>query len=220
MKKDLDKKKEEQQEEERRIADTKQEICFFVKSNSSDSWEDTVIVLEDEVRLLKEELAQITAEVIGRKFVLQAVSNIKSKEDEILEKALLSKRVGELLSLFTSNSYNSARLVDNDIVVSSSYGDFKLGDLSTGTREQVILALRIVFLEQLQEGGSGFLILDDAFQHSDYKRREGIIKTLKKLAQNGWQIIYLTMDNHILELFDKEGCDMGDQYSKLIIEKD
>ena len=59
-----------------------------------------------------------------------------------------------------------------------------------------------------------FLILDDAFQYSDWNRRKLLVKKMAELAKNNWQIIYFTMDNHIQELFDKSGEKFGIAYKK------
>jgi len=48
-----------------------------------------------------------------------------------------------------------------------------------------------------------FLILDDAFQHSDWQRREWLVDEMAELANLGWQIIYFSMDDHIKGLFEK-----------------
>ena len=68
-----------------------------------------------------------------------------------------------------------------------------------------MLALRIGFTSKLLREDALFLILDDAFQHSDWQKREILINKLADIAKKGWQIIYLTMDDHIKELFDKVG---------------
>jgi uncharacterized protein YhaN len=49
---------------------------------------------------------------------------------------------------------------------------------------------------------TAFIILDDAFQHSDWIRREYSIDSIIRLAKNDWQIIYLSMDDHIRDLFN------------------
>ena len=46
-----------------------------------------------------------------------------------------------------------------------------------------------------------FLILDDAFQHSDWHRRERLVAEMVAVARQGWQILYFTMDDHIRDLF-------------------
>jgi uncharacterized protein YhaN len=54
-----------------------------------------------------------------------------------------------------------------------------------------------------------FLILDDAFQHSDWKRRERLVNKLFDLSKQGWQIIYFTMDDHIRQLFEEKAKKAG-----------
>jgi uncharacterized protein YhaN len=48
-----------------------------------------------------------------------------------------------------------------------------------------------------------FLILDDAFQHSDWDRREWLVDEIAELTKIGWQIFYFTMDDHIKHLFEE-----------------
>ena len=86
------------------------------------------------------------------------------------------------------------------IMISSDMGDFDMKDLSTGAKEQVLFALRVSLAKKIMDN-SAFFILDDAFQHSDYDRRPKLIDQLFDLSDAGWQIIYLTMDDHIRNLF-------------------
>jgi uncharacterized protein YhaN len=58
---------------------------------------------------------------------------------------------------------------------------------------------------RLNSGDPLFLILDDAFQHSDWNRRENLVRQVISLVKNGWQVTYLTMDDHIRDLFLKNG---------------
>ncbi len=87
-----------------------------------------------------------------------------------------------------------------------------MADLSTGAREQIMLALRIAFIKKLFKQAYCFLILDDAFQHSDYERRPIIIDNLIELARSGWQIFYLTMDDHIRDLFISKAASLEDRF--------
>jgi len=98
-------------------------------------------------------------------------------------------------------------------MISDEYRDFCIGDLSTGAREQIMLALRIGFASKILKQDTLFLILDDAFQHSDWDRRKILINKLADIARSGWQIIYFSMDNHIKELFDNAGSKFNkDEY--------
>ena len=59
---------------------------------------------------------------------------------------------------------------------------------------------------------TNFLILDDAFQYSDWQRRENLMDQVVDLARSGWQILYLTMDDHIRDLFIKRGRVFKEQF--------
>ena len=48
-----------------------------------------------------------------------------------------------------------------------------------------------------------FLILDDAFQYSDWQRREQLVLQAVQIVQSGWQVIYLTMDDDIRDRFQR-----------------
>ena len=69
--------------------------------------------------------------------------------------------------------------------------------------EQVLLALRMGFAAKHLGQNRMFLIMDDAFQHADWQRREYLVEQAVELENSGWQILYLTMDDHIRDLFKK-----------------
>jgi len=104
-----------------------------------------------------------------------------------------------------TGKYQSLNLIDDQIYTRDQYQEYPLKDLSTGAKEQVQLALRLGIASHVSGGEPLFIILDDAFQHSDWERRESLVKVTVDLAKNGWQIIYLTMDDHIRDLFLKMG---------------
>ena len=61
-------------------------------------------------------------------------------------------------------------------------------------------------------GGSAFLLFDDAFQHSDWKRRQRMIEYMVELTRQGWQVFYFTMDNHIRDQFCEAGQELGSSF--------
>ncbi len=146
--------------------------------------------------------AQITAGVL----VHEVVSSLREEEDNKIDEGLKSEVVLKPLMEVTSN-YNRLSLVGEDLVVSDDYNNFCIRDLSTGAREQIMLALRIGFASKILKQDTLFLILDDAFQHSDWQRRKTLVKKLADIALSGWQVIYLSMDDHIKELFDNAGSE-------------
>lgn len=106
-----------------------------------------------------------------------------------------------------------------------------MGELSRGARDQIYLALRLgladAALEAARggaggtagtpggEGGAaaaadrperGFFLLDDAFLTADWARRERLVAATADLADAGWQILYLTCDDHLRGLFTDAGA--------------
>jgi uncharacterized protein YhaN len=73
----------------------------------------------------------------------------------------------------------------------------------------VLLGLRIRFTARILAGIPLFLILDDAFQHSDWESRERLVKKLFTLSNKGWQIIDFTVDDHIRSFFEANAMSAG-----------
>jgi exonuclease SbcC len=84
--------------------------------------------------------------------------------------------------------------------------------LSDGTRAQLILAARLAFAEEAEQGADLPLFLDEAMDHSDPERFHAIARSLARMvADEGRQIFYLTNDPTDIErfrsAFGEEECD-------------
>lgn len=76
---------------------------------------------------------------------------------------------------------------------------FEPAALSQGTTDQLYFATRVSLARQLLGNEPGFLLLDDPFLAADSDRlREGF-GTLDRLANHGWQILYLTAKPEVSE---------------------
>ncbi|OGO42120.1 MAG: hypothetical protein A2W36_05145 [Chloroflexi bacterium RBG_16_58_14] len=93
--------------------------------------------------------------------------------------------------------YDSFDLEGEEVILRGVDEPRRFSVLSTGTYEQALLALRMGFARMIAGDQPLFLILDDAFQHSDWKRRPWLVETLGKVATSGWQVFYFSMDDHI-----------------------
>lgn len=147
-------------------------------------------------------LIDLTAEIVAKIGLSEILGNIEKEEDQKILKNINTEEVSNLLKKLTGK-YQSLNLIDDQIYASDPYQEFPLRDLSTGAREQIQLALRLGIASHVSGGEQLFIILDDAFQHSDWNRREFLVQESVELARQGWQFIYLTMDDHIRDLFQK-----------------
>ena len=158
------------------------------------------------LRIKRDELCQshidLTAEIVAKIGLSEILRKIEEEEDQKILENLNTDEVSSLLNKLTGK-YQSLNLIDDQIYARDPYQEYPLRDLSTGAREQIQLALRLGIASHVSGGEPLFIILDDAFQHSDWNRRTSLVQETVDLASQGWQVIYLSMDDHIRDLFQK-----------------
>jgi len=186
------------------LSSLKQVICHETGDDIAISWEEALFHLRSITEEKKREYRALTARIVAKIGVIQILNRIEEEEDQKIQRDINSKEVTDLLASITG-TYNSLDLVDDQVYVNDQYSQHSLSDLSTGSREQIQLALRMGIASRLNSGDPLFLILDDAFQHSDWQRRESLVKSVIGLVKQGWQVTYLSMDDHIRDLFLKYG---------------
>ena len=119
-------------------------------------------------------------------------------------------------SAFTHHGYelrlgrdtNSPRLMAIDL---RSRETRDLDELSDGTRAQLLLAARLAYAEEVEQGRTLPLFLDEALDQSDPDRFDAIARSLGRIASDqGRQIFYLTSDpldrDRIRQALDAEDC--------------
>lgn len=198
-------------EEQKNLYELKSRVAAHVGQPVSSSWDECI----DRLRSLRlqyaEELRRTKARAIAGNRVHRVIMNLAKSEDQKLKERLASSDINTTVRSLTGR-YSSITLNNDDLVVSDGFHDFPVSSLSTGAQEQILLCLRVSFAKQLLGDRQLFLILDDAFQYSDWNRREFLVQGVSALAEAGWQIIYFTMDDHIRDLFDKAGRRFGSEY--------
>ena len=195
---------EDLQAAENELDTLKQNICRWTGDEIDIPWNKALEHLQQKHAQLLYEYQQLTAEIVAKIGVTQVLDRVRKEEDEIIRQGLNSKEVTDILESVTGR-YQALDLLGEQILVKSDSGDFPLRDLSTGAQEQIQLALRMGFASHFSGSQALFLILDDAFQHSDWERRKRLVRKVINLAKQDWQVIYLTMDNHLRDLFLKAG---------------
>ncbi len=212
LKKELGEIDSKIEKESQKLTNLKQLICRQTGDSFITDWEEVIGHLREKREGTLRQYKEKTAEIIGKLAVHEVIKELKKDEDSKLLSALKSKEVQEPLFQLT-NRYKNINLEQEKLVVSDEFHDFRISELSTGAQEQILLALRIGFAAKIAARDSLFLILDDAFQYSDWQRRKLLMEKIVQLAKEGWQIIYFTMDDHIRRLFDEKGKQFGTEYN-------
>lgn len=196
------------QEERKNLDELKDRIASATNGSSRDIRR-LISALEEKRGEVAGAHRAVTARILAENTVYRAVGHYRSRENARLEDALGSPEVINPLCEITGR-YNGIRMSENgelDLSVSGR-GTYPLSRLSTGAAEQVYVALRTGFA-QLSLGKPAFLILDDAFQHSDWERRKKLVDHVTELVRSGWQVFYFTMDDHLRKLFEGRGRELG-----------
>jgi len=197
-----------------KLDDLKSEICKVTRDDFSTPWMELIGNLARKREEILNDYKNITAEIIGKNFVYNIVEGLYEKEDEKIEELMESDLMSKTLKDVTTR-YNKISLVDDTMIVSDSFNNFPVNMISDGATEQVFLALRIGMAKHWFKKDELFLILDDAFIHSDYNRRPKLIDKMLELAKNGWQIICFTFDDNIRNLIDKKVKNLKNEYKFL-----
>ncbi len=193
--------------EEEAIKDLKKRVQGIIGDETIENWNELIEKLREKKEKIEKELEEIEAKIIGKNIVHKVIEEFQEDEDEKIQEGLRADKIVRLLSGLTDGHYNRVEWEEEGgLKIGNDFENFYLNALSTGAREQVMLALRIGFASKLLGNENMFLILDDAFQHTDWERRENLVKNqISELVNKGWQIIYLTMDDHIKGLFNEVG---------------
>src|SRR5690606_4881895 len=81
--------------------------------------------------------------------------------------------------------------------------------LSRGTREQVLLALRMSLAATFARRGAKLpMVLDDVLVNFDVQRAKAAAAVLRDFAKQGHQLLVFTCHEHIMELFRKQKVDV------------
>ncbi len=199
-------------QEEEELELLKARVAQVTGLENSD-WEDLITELRDKRAEAALEYQKHTAEILAKIQATKVIKEFRLEEDSRIAEGLKRDELTEPLQALTGR-YRSIRLDDDQglVLTSDKDEDYPLASISTGAREQIFLALRMGFASIAMEGKTGFLILDDAFQHSDWNRRKNLVARTLSFVQSGWQVFYFTMDDHIRDLFEGVGGKMGDGF--------
>ena len=129
------------------------------------------------------------------RFLLDSIK----QEHEITQMPRVLERARELFALFTYQRYGLRLAPDESksfIAVETRTGEGHRPDqLSDGTRAQLLVAVRLAFAEDAEQGDTVPLFLDEALDHADPERFRAMVQSLGQIAdERGRQVIYLTND--------------------------
>ncbi|MDZ7688592.1 MAG: AAA family ATPase [Halobacteriales archaeon] len=175
------------EEVQREIADIEAEIK---QAKQDTSVEDAIREKNNALDELKAQLMQDWSSMVGDALV----DHVQEVTVEASRPAVF-QRANELLATITHGQYE-LKLEESEQTFraydTAKQKGLALNELSGGTRLQVLLAVRLAFVEQQEQGRKLPIVLDETLANTDDLRAEVIIESLIELARNGRQVFYFT----------------------------
>ena len=130
-----------------------------------------------------------------------AMKTIQDLSEEIYDSfgSVLNEQVSEIISRITNNKYSEVKIDDQlRVMVKSGSSFISMDYLSTGTMEQIYLALRLSIANVLIAEEMP-IIMDDVFVTYDYQRLKETLSCLGEYRNR--QIIIFTTNPGIQDMF-------------------
>ena len=148
--------------------------------------------------------AELESEVLAAQLAKDEIERIASDLRSSFDRELNSS-LGEECAAATAGRYTSARLDAKFGIEVMGDTDFvSVDDLSTGTQEQLYLALRMavsgLFFGKMQVP----MLFDESFAHYDDERMESVLTALSR--QTSRQILIFTCNGQEREMLDRIGA--------------
>lgn len=187
-------------------------IKTLIKNNKRGHELEDVIAEKEEAlnnleQLYESNLSSITGNLINDQL---------KKETSEQNRPKVFKRANELLNRITNGRYE-LRLEDKKEPAFRVYDTVlrlgqDLNEISTGTRVQLLLAIRLAFVETQESSIKLPILADELLANSDDERAKAIIESLVEISREGRQIFYFTaQDDEVGKWisFLKDQSDLG-----------
>ena len=172
---------------------------------------------DNQATQLRFELAQLDGRMralAGEWVVCESAARIIDDLRRDFERTHVSEALADAATLFaklTCGRYRSvwAPLGERRLLVSDDQGrSFPMQSLSRGTREQLLLAVRLAVVRELSRQGTSLpVILDDVIVNFDEQRACAAVELLLEMAAQGQQVLFFTCHKHLADLFTAHGVD-------------
>jgi len=143
--------------------------------------------LDDLYELYENNLSAVTGDLITRRL---------KKETQHKNRPKVFRRADQIFNKITNGRYE-LRLADKGTSSFRAYDTvLKLGQdlsqLSTGTRVQLLIAVRLAYVETVESSIKLPLLADELLANSDDQRAKAIIEALIEISREGRQVFYFT----------------------------
>ena len=155
---------------------------------------DEMVVLEEKLEADKEKLAELREK---ESIINIAIENLMDAYEEMKTTVTpkFTKNLSESIKKISSDKYDKVTINDeNGMIIENNRGEYiEAIKLSTGTIDQLYLALRLSMIDELSKENLP-IILDESFAYSDDNRLKNMLQYLSSELNNHQTIIFTCTD--------------------------
>jgi uncharacterized protein YhaN len=189
--------KQELQEGEallQQLQEQEQRSRLQIQQMQADGTLDSLYQKESQQRALVEKL---TTDYAVAKLENQLLQDIATELSEQQLPELLKQATSYFREL-TNNAHSRLDFSEGLLTVD----ELSLYNLSTGTKDQVMMAFRFAYLALQQQYPLCPVIIDDGWLHYDHQRKYQFAKLLQQFSQN-YQVICLSSDQEMVSYYQE-----------------
>mgnify|MGYP005982825309 CR=1 FL=1 len=163
----------------------------------------TLDQLYQERSRLRAEIEELAAQWSAYRLAGQLLIDLLTELSEQQLPSLL-KKATEYFRVLTDASYTSVQLSDGQLQLKDAAGQiFAVYDLSTGTKDQLVMAVRLAFLSLQGEKASCPVMIDDGWLHYDSQRKKHLANLFKLFGETH-QVICFSSDQEMVSYYQEE----------------
>jgi DNA repair exonuclease SbcCD ATPase subunit len=191
-----------------KLADIGNEANSNVKPVEHSLLCETLVDLTEISRVLREFVDSVNVNTSNVLEVMKIFEEMEGKEEQKVERLFSeNNRVSSDFSEITGGLYLKVEYLSDKqaIRVTMKNGETLTADkLSGGAYDQLYLCIRLALGEKLLKGAKGFFIMDDPFIKADADRLANQLQILKRISEEGWQILYFTAKDEVKNALEKD----------------
>lgn len=159
----------------------------------------TLDQLYQEETQLRGEIEEAMVEWSKNRLLGQYLTDLATELSEQQLPQLL-QQASHYFSILTKNRYKQVTLENNGLFVVGESGIQSIYQLSTGTKDQLIMGIRFAYLHLQRHKVTAPVIIDDGWLHYDATRKGQLAQLLAEFGQD-YQIICLSSDQEMVSYY-------------------
>lgn len=159
----------------------------------------TLDELYQEASLVKSQLEQLFEEWGGLAIAATFLGDLSTEMSERQLPQLL-KIAGDYLGVLTKDHYHEILLQNDTLTLTDGSTEYPIYELSTGTKDQLIMAMRFAYLSLEAKRSICPIIIDDGWLHYDHQRKYQLAKLLAEFGEK-YQVICFSSDQEMVSYY-------------------